>query len=30
MNAREKFNSVMSFETFSINMKTEYGYWEKD
>ncbi|MBN2072519.1 MAG: hypothetical protein JW770_01065, partial [Actinobacteria bacterium] len=27
MNARDKFNSVMGFETNCRNMKTEYGYW---
>jgi uroporphyrinogen-III decarboxylase len=27
MNAREKFNAVMNFETDCQNMKTEYGYW---
>lgn len=27
MNAREKFNAVMSFDTTAGNLKTEYGYW---
>jgi hypothetical protein len=27
MNARDKFNSVMSFDITKGNLKTEYGYW---
>lgn len=27
MNAREKFNAVMSFDTTVGNLKAEYGYW---
>ncbi|MHB1335668.1 MAG: uroporphyrinogen decarboxylase family protein [Candidatus Humimicrobiaceae bacterium] len=27
MNARDKFNAVMSFDTTVGNLKTEYGYW---
>jgi uroporphyrinogen decarboxylase len=29
MNAREKFNAVMSFDTSSKSLKTEYGYWSR-
>ena len=27
MNSREKFNSVMAFESNSVTMKTEFGFW---